>query len=180
MATVLVIVPFAFGEGGMANRQAQMREVQLGPDIEFEFRGVKAGPALFDSYHDWVIADLALMEAGKSAQEEGYDAVCIDTMSDSGMNAPALDSRHPRDRTRPSLVPDGAHARQHVLGPDAVGPVDRPLQEGPRGVRTGRQVHVHPVDQQASRRREPAGRQGGRDLSAARGRASRASKTAPR
>jgi allantoin racemase len=86
MARVLVIVPFAFGEGGMANRQAQMREMQLGPDIEFEFRGVKAGPALFDSYHDWVIADLALMEAGKSAQDEGFDAVCIDTMSDSGMN----------------------------------------------------------------------------------------------
>jgi allantoin racemase len=86
MATVLVVVPFAFGEGGMANREAQMREVQLGPDIDFEFRGIKAGPALFDSYHDWVIADLALFEAGKSAQEEGFDAVCIDTMSDSGMN----------------------------------------------------------------------------------------------
>jgi allantoin racemase len=87
MARVLVIVPFAFGEGGMANREAQMREVQLGPGIDFEFRGVKAGPALFDSHHDWVIADLALFEAGKAAQEEGYDAVCIDTMSDSGVNA---------------------------------------------------------------------------------------------
>jgi allantoin racemase len=86
MAKVMVIVPFAFGEGGMANREAQMQDVQLGPDIEFEFRGVKAGPALFDSYHDWVIADLALFEAGKTAQEEGFDAVCIDTMSDSGMN----------------------------------------------------------------------------------------------
>ncbi len=86
MARVLVIVPFAFGEGGLANREAQMSEVKLGPDIEFDFRGVKAGPALFDSYHDWTIADVALFEAGKTAQEEGYDAVCIDTMSDSGMN----------------------------------------------------------------------------------------------
>jgi allantoin racemase len=84
---VLVIVPFAFSEGGLANREAQMQAVELGPDVDFEFRGVKAGPALFDSYHDWAIADLALFEAGKSAQEEGYDAVCIDTMSDSGMNA---------------------------------------------------------------------------------------------
>ena len=57
MPTVLVIVPFAFGEGGLANREAQMREVRLGPDIAFEFRGVKAGPALFDSHHDWVLAD---------------------------------------------------------------------------------------------------------------------------
>ena len=34
MPTVLVIVPFAFGEGGLANREAQMQEVQLGPEIE--------------------------------------------------------------------------------------------------------------------------------------------------
>lgn len=86
MKKVLVIVPFAFGEGGLANRAAQMQDVELGPDIQFDFRGVKAGPALFDSYHDWTIADLALFEAGKTAQDEGYDAVCIDTMSDSGMN----------------------------------------------------------------------------------------------
>jgi allantoin racemase len=86
MKRVLVIVPFAFGEGGLANREAQMQDVELGPGVEFDYRGVKAGPALFDSYHDWAIADLALLEAGKTAQEEGYDAVCIDTMSDSGMN----------------------------------------------------------------------------------------------
>jgi allantoin racemase len=83
---VLVIVPFAFGEEGIANREAQMKDVELGPDIQFDYRGVKAGPALFDSYHDWLLADLALFEAGKTAQDEGYDAVCIDTMSDSGVN----------------------------------------------------------------------------------------------
>lgn len=87
MARVIVIVPFAFGEGGLANREAQMKAVQLGPDIEFDYRGVKAGPALFDSYHDWALADVALFEAGMTAEEDGYDAVCIDTMSDSGMNA---------------------------------------------------------------------------------------------
>jgi allantoin racemase len=84
---VLVIVPFAFGQRGLANREAQMKEVKIGPGISFDFRGVRAGPALFDSYHDLVIADVALFEAGKYAQEEGYDGVCIDTMSDSGMNA---------------------------------------------------------------------------------------------
>jgi allantoin racemase len=88
MNKVLVVVPFAFDPegGGMENREAQMKDVALGPDISFDFRGVKAGPALFDSYHDWTIADLALFEAGKTAQDEGYAAVCIDTMSDSGMN----------------------------------------------------------------------------------------------
>ena len=87
MRKVLVIVPFALDEQGIANREAQMKAVELGPDIEFEFRGVGAGPALFDSYHDYAMADLSLFEAGVSAQDDGYDAVCIDTMSDSGMNA---------------------------------------------------------------------------------------------
>lgn len=86
MQRVLVIVPFPFGEDGIANREAQLTDVQLSPDIRFEYRGVKASGALFDSYHDWALADIALFEAGKTAQEEGYDAVCIDTMSDSGMN----------------------------------------------------------------------------------------------
>ena len=87
MAKILVIVPFAFDEKGLGNRQAQLDAVTFGPDIEFEFRGVKAGPDLLDSYHDSAIADLALFEVGLSAQKEGFDAVCIDTMSDSGMNA---------------------------------------------------------------------------------------------
>src|SRR5262245_53374487 len=71
----------------MANRRAQLESVSLGPDIEFDFRPVKAGPALLDSYHDGILADVAMYEAGVSAQEDGYDAVCIDTMSDSGVNA---------------------------------------------------------------------------------------------
>ena len=87
MAKILVIVPFAFDEKGLGNRKAQLEAVSFGPDIEFEFRGVKAGPDLLDSYHDSAIADLALFEVGLNAQNEGFDAVCIDTMSDSGMNA---------------------------------------------------------------------------------------------
>ena len=87
MHRVLVIVPFPFGDKGLANREAQMTDVKIGPDISFEYRGVKAGPALFDSYHDWALADVALFEVGKNAQDEGYDAVCNDTMIDSGMNA---------------------------------------------------------------------------------------------
>ncbi len=87
MAKVLVLVPFAFDEKGLANRRAQLKAARLGPDIEFDYRPVKAGPALFDSYHDWLLADVAMYEAGITAQEDGYDAVCIDTMSDSGANA---------------------------------------------------------------------------------------------
>lgn len=87
MKRVLVLVPFPFDDEGMANRREQLSKVDLDPRIQFEYRPVKAGPSNFDSYHDWLLADLAMLEAGLEAQVEGYDAVCIDTTSDSGMNA---------------------------------------------------------------------------------------------
>lgn len=87
MRRVLVIVPFPFGEDGIANRETQQQAVRVSPDIEFTYRPVKAGPALFDSHHDYLLADTSIFEAGIEAQEEGFDAVCIDTMSDSGMSA---------------------------------------------------------------------------------------------
>ena len=87
MYRVVVLVPFAFDEKGLANRRAQLSSVKLGPEIEFDYKPVKAGPALYDSYHDYLLADISMYEAGVGAQEDNYDAVCIDTMSDSGMNA---------------------------------------------------------------------------------------------
>lgn len=87
MVKALVIVPFALDEKGVANRRAQLREVKLGPDIDFDFRPVTAGPTSFMSPHDWSLMDMAIFEAGLTVEEEGYDAVCIDTMSDSGLSA---------------------------------------------------------------------------------------------
>jgi allantoin racemase len=87
MSRVCVLVPFALDEAGLANRRLQQESVKLGPDIEFDYKGVKAGPALYDSYHDYVLADLSMFEAGLDAADEGYDAICIDTMSDSGASA---------------------------------------------------------------------------------------------
>ncbi len=85
MPKVLVIVPFALDEAGVNNRRAQQKAVKLGPDIEFDYKPVTAGPTSFMSPHDWALMEVAIWEAGMSAQEDGYDAVCIDTMSDSGM-----------------------------------------------------------------------------------------------
>ena len=84
---VLVLVPVAMDENGLAKRRSQQNSVELGPYIEFDYRAVKASPALYDSYHDFALADVAMFEAGLSAEDDGYDAVCIDTMSDSGVNA---------------------------------------------------------------------------------------------
>ena len=84
---VLVIVPFPMSADNLLLRQAQTQGMAFGPGVEFVFRPVKAGPVNYSSHHDFVLADVANFEAGCRAQAEGFDAVCIDTMSDSGVAA---------------------------------------------------------------------------------------------
>lgn len=87
MHRVLVLVPFPLSDDGVVLRRAQRSFVSLGPDIQFDYRPARASCAMFDSPHDWLVADIGVYEAGSSAQEDGYDAVCIDSMSDSGLGA---------------------------------------------------------------------------------------------
>lgn len=87
MARVLVLLPGPSGEAGLKNRKAQLGPANIGPGIDFEFRLLKANPALWDSYHDWLFSEFAVFEAGAEAEAEGFDAVCIDTMSDSALGA---------------------------------------------------------------------------------------------
>ncbi|RDC75220.1 hydrogenase expression protein HupH [Rhodovulum sp. 12E13] len=87
MKRVLVIVPFPMDERNLAQRRAQLDAVELGPDIAFEFRPVRAAPKNYVSASDMVLAEVGALEAGLEAEAEGYDAVCIDTMSDSGLAA---------------------------------------------------------------------------------------------
>ncbi len=87
MPKVLVLVPFPMTPQERSNREAQRHLVKLSPDTELEFRSVKAAPRTYVSHHDYIIADIGIFEAGLQAQKEGYDCICIDTMSDSGMNA---------------------------------------------------------------------------------------------
>jgi Asp/Glu/hydantoin racemase len=84
---VLVVVPFAMSAESLALRQEQLEGIALSPQLQFEFRPVKAGPLNYSSHHDFVLADAANFEAGCRAQDEGFAAVCIDTMSDSGVAA---------------------------------------------------------------------------------------------
>ncbi len=87
MQKVLVIVPFAMSVDNLLLRRQQLSGLQFGADIGFEYRSVRAGPVNYASHHDFVLADAANFEAGCRAQDEGFAAVCIDTMSDSGVAA---------------------------------------------------------------------------------------------
>lgn len=76
----------------MSEATRPMVESQLPPefrrsDIEVSFVGAGGTITLADSYYDMAIMELAVIQAGLQAQEEGFDAVCINTVSDSGLAA---------------------------------------------------------------------------------------------
>ena len=87
MKKVLVIVPFPMTEENRDLRRAQLDAVALGPKISFEFRSVRAAPKNYVSASDMALAEIGVLEAGLKAEEQGFDAVCIDTVSDSGLAA---------------------------------------------------------------------------------------------
>jgi Asp/Glu/hydantoin racemase len=84
---ILVVVPFAMSADNLLLRQAQLEGLNFEGRAAFDYRPVKAGPLNYSSHHDFVLADVANFEAACRAEQEGYDAVCIDTMSDSGVAA---------------------------------------------------------------------------------------------
>jgi allantoin racemase len=81
------IIPFPFGDEGVANRAAQIARASLGPDTEVESVPVRNSATLVDCYYEDLVFDMYITEAGLRAEEEGYDAVLMDTVSDSGMYA---------------------------------------------------------------------------------------------
>jgi len=84
---ILVLVPFPMTPDQLSKRTEQRDEVQLPASVELHYRSTRAAPSNYVSAHDYVLADITLLEAGMRAEEEGYDAVCIDTVSDSGVAA---------------------------------------------------------------------------------------------
>ena len=87
MKQVLVIVPFPMSEENLVARRAQLGAVDLNPEMRFTFKPVRAAPRNYVSQVDMALADLSIFDAGRTAEEDGFDAVCIDTMSDSGVAA---------------------------------------------------------------------------------------------
>jgi allantoin racemase len=81
------IIPFPFDDEGIANRAAQIPGEILGPDTEVECVPVRNSATLVDSYYEDLVFDMYIAEAGLRAEEEGYDAVVMDTVSDSGLSA---------------------------------------------------------------------------------------------
>ena len=84
---IKVIVPIPMDQDGVDNRASQLPSEMMMPGAEVVFEAVTWGAALGDSYYDTMLMDMSVFEAGLKAEEQGFDAVCIDTVSDSGLYA---------------------------------------------------------------------------------------------
>lgn len=82
---IKVIVPIPMDAAGVAHRAAQLPPHLVAPGFRPEFAAVRWGAALGDSYHDMLLMDWTVFQAGINAEKEGYAAVVIDTVSDSGL-----------------------------------------------------------------------------------------------
>ena len=84
---ILVIVPIPMDAAGVANRRSQLSDAVIAPGFIAEFAAVPWGAALGDSYHDMLLMDWTVFQAGVDAEAKGYSAVVVDTVSDSGVRA---------------------------------------------------------------------------------------------
>lgn len=84
---IKMILPVPMPPEAIELFKAQMPPEMARPDIVYEWTGTKNGANILDSYYDAVLSDAFVLEAGARAEEEGFAAVCINSMSDSGLKA---------------------------------------------------------------------------------------------
>lgn len=84
---IKMIFPVPMSDATRPMVESQLPPGVRRPDIEVEFVGAGRVMTLADSYYDMAIMEMAVIEAGMRAQDEGFDAVCINTVSDSGLAA---------------------------------------------------------------------------------------------
>lgn len=87
MPRILNIVPVPVPDEALAIFQGQFDPAMFQPDTENVFTAPRAGAKVIDSYYEMTLADFFVLEVGSSAEDEGYDAVAINSMSDSGLLA---------------------------------------------------------------------------------------------
>ena len=85
MARALIIVPYPFRRERLGAPLGP-----AGPSENPDRRRVRVplhqgGPSYFLGRHDEFLIEVGIFEAGMNAQNEGFDAVSVDTMSDSGV-----------------------------------------------------------------------------------------------
>ncbi|HVW70586.1 MAG TPA: aspartate/glutamate racemase family protein [Steroidobacteraceae bacterium] len=81
------ILPVPLPNKALANFASQIPPSLRRPDIALDFVGCRAGATWLDSEYERTLSDVFVLEAGASAEADGYDAVCSFSTSDSGLEA---------------------------------------------------------------------------------------------
>ena len=81
------IIPFPLDEAGIANRAAQIPSDLLGADTVVECVPVRNHGGTGNGPYEMTLFDIYVIEAGVRAEDEGFDAVIMDSVSDSGLQA---------------------------------------------------------------------------------------------
>ncbi|SDI13609.1 aspartate/glutamate racemase family protein [Pseudomonas panipatensis] len=84
---IKMIFPVPMSEATRPLVESQLPASLVRADIDVSFVGAGQVMSLADSYYDMAIMEAAVIQAGVKAEEEGYDALCINTVSDSGLAA---------------------------------------------------------------------------------------------
>lgn len=84
---IRMIVPVPLPAPALEGFAAQLPAGLVRDEIAIEFTGTRAGTSSLDSYFEATMADAFCLEAGLRAEAEGYAAVCLNTVSDSGLDA---------------------------------------------------------------------------------------------
>lgn len=91
MARILNVVPVSVPPAALRVFESQMDPGMFHQDTTNVFTSPTGGAKVIDSQYEMTLADAYVLEAAARAQDEGYDAVAVNSMSDSGV--PALRSR---------------------------------------------------------------------------------------
>ncbi|WP_345752604.1 aspartate/glutamate racemase family protein [Microbacterium rhizophilus] len=91
MKRILNIVPVPVPAEALDAFAGQIPPGVMHPDFVNDFVAARAGARVIDSPYEQTLADAFVLDAGARAQDDGYDAVCVNSMSDSAL--PALRSR---------------------------------------------------------------------------------------
>jgi allantoin racemase len=71
----------------LGQRRDQLKAAALGPDVAFDFEPVTVATKHHVSASDMAVAEFGILVAGLATERRGHDAVCVDTVSDSGVSA---------------------------------------------------------------------------------------------
>lgn len=84
---ILNIIPVPVPPAALTAMAAQIPAASMHPGFENVFVSARAGGTVIDSAYERTLCDAFVLEAGARAEDQGYDAVCVNSMSDSAIHA---------------------------------------------------------------------------------------------